>query len=75
MPMGQLAISILNANYQPKYAIYDDLGYLLLGWDGDTTGWQSPNSVQLTAAGPIVYSLFTGFDGLGYWKQLFDPGP
>jgi hypothetical protein len=68
---GQMAVSILNANSQPKYAVLDPWGNLVFGWDLDSTGWQSFNSPQLTADGRAINSLFTGFDGAGYWKRTY----
>jgi hypothetical protein len=70
---GQLTVSIMNANSQPKYGVFDNQGFLLYGWEGDTTGWQSPNTVQLSTNGTTIFALLTGFNGLGYWKQLYNP--
>jgi hypothetical protein len=72
-PDGQMAVSTLNANSQPKYGIYDIEGFLMFGWEGDTTGYQTPNTPQLTSNGHSIFSLLTGFDGFGYYKQLYDP--
>ena len=69
---GNMVVSIRDINSRPEFAKFDAWGNQQSGFSVDTTGWQTNWAVQLTANGNSVYSLFNGFDTLGYWKQVYD---
>ena len=64
-------MSALDSNHVPEYATFNTTFAQLTDWTVDTTGFQSNSTPELTTNGSSTYSLITGLDDLGYWKQVF----
>jgi hypothetical protein len=69
---GNMVVSIRDINSHPEFAKFDAWGDQETGFSVDTSGFQTHWAVQLSANGNSVYSLLTGFDNNGYWKQVYD---
>ena len=69
---GNMVFSIRDINSHPEFAKFNAWGDQQTGFSVDTTGFQSDWAVQLTANGNTAYSLITGFNNGGYWKQVYD---
>jgi hypothetical protein len=69
---GLMVISYVDPNGNPWYRLFDKGLNPITAWTQDLTHWQTNNPVSLTTNGDIVYSLFTGLDENGWWKQLID---
>jgi hypothetical protein len=71
-PNGNMVVSIRDINSHPEFAKFDAWGNQKTSFTVDTSGFQTNWAVQLTANGNSVYSLITGLDNNGYWKQVYD---
>jgi hypothetical protein len=72
---GYSEISVLGTDNHPRFATFDPEMDQLTDWTVDTTGFQTNNSIPLVANGETIYSLITGLDGIGRWKEVYlNPG-
>jgi hypothetical protein len=60
---GNVVLSYIDGNAHPNYKVLDSGGGLVSDWMQDSTGWQTANTVTLSANGNTVSALFTGLPG------------
>jgi hypothetical protein len=69
-----LVMAVLDNNHQTEFASFD-IGMPTLSngtrWTVDLSHFQSNQTPNLTSSGNSTFSLITGLDELGYWKQAF----
>jgi hypothetical protein len=68
---GYMMADYLDANYNVQTRVYDEWGLPVTDWQPESTGWQTHYPAQLAAYGEALYMLFTGLDGLVWYKQAY----
>jgi hypothetical protein len=68
----QMIVSYVDSNtFRPNYRTYSQWGGPTGGWSQDITGWQTIYRVGISVVGAVMYAIFTGQDGYGYYKQVY----
>jgi len=68
---GYMMADYLDSNLQVQTRVYDPWGFGVGGWNPESTFWQTHYPAQLAAYGAAIYMLFTGLDGLVWYKQAY----
>jgi hypothetical protein len=70
---NQMLVTYVDSNtFRPVYQTYSQWGAPTNDpWSPDITNWQTIYSVGVSVVGAVMYALFTGLNGGGYYKQLY----
>jgi hypothetical protein len=70
---GSMLVSAVGqSSNTPYYRAYTSYGAPRDYWSSDITGWQTVYAVGLALYGSMIYALFTGQNGLVYYKPAYN---
>lgn len=70
---GNMLVSAVDENSSiPNYRTYDQNGGNPGDWSQDSTYWQTIYAVALSYVNRALYAIFTGQNGIAYYKQVFN---
>jgi hypothetical protein len=71
-PDGTMVLDYLGTDNRAHFEVTNAYLESEIGWSTDSTNWQSYYPVNLTTVGDTFYALLTGYDGLVYYKHLYN---